>query len=77
MTSTPAADRIAVSFPAVKDLVIRTKYLDDMLDQQMRADVRQRHAIEADVKFIEATTSLTALWVCCEGRTSMVGCRRT
>jgi hypothetical protein len=62
MTGMQAADRIAVSFRAVKDLVTRTKYLDDMLEQQMRADVRQRHAVEDDVKFIEATTSLTGFW---------------
>src|SRR5262245_57261239 len=37
-----AARRVAASFPPVKDLVrIRTKYLDDMLDRQLREDVRQ------------------------------------
>ena len=37
-----AAGRVATSFPSVKDLVrIRTKYLDDMLDEQLRCGVRQ------------------------------------
>ena len=37
-----AAARVAASFPPVKDLVrIRTKYFDDMLDEQLRATVRQ------------------------------------
>jgi methyltransferase (TIGR00027 family) len=40
--SRQAAQRVAEAFPAVKDLVrIRTKYLDEMLEQQLRADVRQ------------------------------------
>lgn len=37
-----AADRVAASFPLVKDLVkIRTKYFDDMLETQILSDVRQ------------------------------------
>ena len=37
-----AAARVSTNFPSVKDLVrIRTKYLDDMLDQQLRLGVRQ------------------------------------
>jgi methyltransferase (TIGR00027 family) len=37
-----AATRVAASFPPVKDLVrIRTKYFDDMLEQQIRSGVRQ------------------------------------
>jgi methyltransferase (TIGR00027 family) len=40
--SRSAATRIAARFPAVKDMVkVRTKYLDDMLDRQLRANVRQ------------------------------------
>ena len=37
-----AAARVAAKFPLVKDLVkIRTKYFDDTLDKQLRANVRQ------------------------------------
>ena len=37
-----AAERVAASFPPVKDLVrIRTKYLDDTLEQQLRLRFRQ------------------------------------
>ena len=37
-----AAGRVSTNFPSVKDLVrIRTRYLDDMLDQQLRSGVRQ------------------------------------
>jgi methyltransferase (TIGR00027 family) len=37
-----AADRVATAFPQVKDLVrIRTKYLDDTLEAQLRSGVRQ------------------------------------
>ena len=37
-----AAGRVSTKFPSVKDLVrIRTRYLDDMLDQQLRSGVRQ------------------------------------
>src|SRR3954467_1091182 len=37
-----AAGRVAASFPPVKDLVrIRTKYFDDVLEQQLLGDVRQ------------------------------------
>jgi methyltransferase (TIGR00027 family) len=37
-----AAARVAASFPHVKDLVrLRTKYLDDMLEKQIRSHVRQ------------------------------------
>ena len=37
-----AAGRVASSFPPSRDLVrIRTKYLDDMLEKQLRANVRQ------------------------------------
>src|SRR2546427_2830035 len=37
-----AAECVEASFPLVKDLVkIRTKYLDDMLDKQIRSDIRQ------------------------------------
>ena len=37
-----AAGRVAASFPPVKDLVkIRTKYFDDMLEQQLHSDLRQ------------------------------------
>ena len=37
-----AAGRVAASFPPTRDLVrIRTKYLDDMLEQQLRSNVRQ------------------------------------
>jgi methyltransferase (TIGR00027 family) len=37
-----AAARVAAAFPPVRDLVrIRTKYLDDVLDQQIRGRVRQ------------------------------------
>ncbi len=37
-----AAARVSTNFPSVKDLVrIRTKYLDDMLDKQLRLGVRQ------------------------------------
>jgi len=37
-----AAERVAASFPPARDLVrIRTKYLDDMLDTQLRSNVRQ------------------------------------
>jgi methyltransferase (TIGR00027 family) len=37
-----AAGRVAASFPPSKDLVrIRTKYLDDMLEQQLRSNIRQ------------------------------------
>jgi len=37
-----AAGRVSTSFPSAKDLVrIRTKYLDNMLDQQLRSGVRQ------------------------------------
>jgi O-methyltransferase involved in polyketide biosynthesis len=40
--SREAAERIAASFPQAKDLVrIRTKYFDDMLDEQILADCRQ------------------------------------
>lgn len=40
--SRSAAARIATRFPAVKDMVkLRTRYLDDMLDRQLRANVRQ------------------------------------
>jgi methyltransferase (TIGR00027 family) len=37
-----AAGRVAASFPPSRDLVrIRTKYLDDMLEEQLRSNVRQ------------------------------------
>ena len=37
-----AAGLVAASFPPVKDLVkIRTRYFDDRLDEQLRADFRQ------------------------------------
>ena len=37
-----AAGRVAASFPETRDLVrIRTKYLDDMLEKQLRSNVRQ------------------------------------
>jgi methyltransferase (TIGR00027 family) len=37
-----AAGRVAASFPPTRDLVrIRTKYLDDMLEKQLRSNVRQ------------------------------------
>ena len=37
-----AAARVAASFPPSRDLVrIRTKYLDDMLEEQLRSNVRQ------------------------------------
>ena len=37
-----AAGRVSTSFPPAKDLVrIRTKYLDDMLDRQLKSGVRQ------------------------------------
>jgi len=37
-----AAGRVSTNFPSAKDLVrIRTRYLDDMLDQQLRSGVRQ------------------------------------
>jgi methyltransferase (TIGR00027 family) len=37
-----AAGRVAASFPPSRDLVrIRTKYLDDMLEKQLRSNVRQ------------------------------------
>ena len=37
-----AAGRVTASFPPSRDLVrIRTKYLDDMLDKQLRSNVRQ------------------------------------
>jgi methyltransferase (TIGR00027 family) len=37
-----AAGRVAACFPQTKDLVrIRTKYLDDMLEEQIRSGVRQ------------------------------------
>jgi methyltransferase (TIGR00027 family) len=37
-----AAERVAASFPPVKDLVkIRTKYLDDMLEKHLHSHVRQ------------------------------------
>ena len=37
-----AAERVAASFPPTRDLVrIRTRYLDDMLDKQLRSNVRQ------------------------------------
>jgi methyltransferase (TIGR00027 family) len=37
-----AAGRVAANFPPSRDLVrIRTKYLDDMLEKQLRLDVRQ------------------------------------
>jgi methyltransferase (TIGR00027 family) len=37
-----AAGRVAASFPPSRDLVrIRTKYLDDTLDKQLRSNVRQ------------------------------------
>jgi methyltransferase (TIGR00027 family) len=40
--SRAAAGRIANRFPAVKEMVkVRTKYLDDTLDRQVRADARQ------------------------------------
>jgi methyltransferase (TIGR00027 family) len=40
--SRQAAQRVADAFPATKDLVrIRTKYLDEMLDEQLRTDIRQ------------------------------------
>ena len=40
--SRKAAGRVAASFPPVKDMVkIRTKYLDDMLEQQLLSHFRQ------------------------------------
>ena len=40
--SREAAGLVATSFPQVRDLVkIRTKYFDDMLESQLRSDVRQ------------------------------------
>jgi methyltransferase (TIGR00027 family) len=37
-----AAGRVSTGFPPVRDLVrIRTKYIDDVLEKQLRADVRQ------------------------------------
>jgi methyltransferase (TIGR00027 family) len=40
--SRQAAGRVAASFPPVKDLVkIRTRYFDDMLEQQIRSHARQ------------------------------------
>jgi methyltransferase (TIGR00027 family) len=40
--SRAAATRVATGFPPCKDMVrLRTKYLDDMLDRQLRSGVRQ------------------------------------
>src|SRR5215467_13814706 len=39
--SKQAAERVAASFPPSRELVrIRTKYLDDMLEEQLRSNVR-------------------------------------
>jgi O-methyltransferase involved in polyketide biosynthesis len=45
-----AGGRVAASFPPVKDLVkIRTKYFDDMLEQQILSHIQQVVILGADL----------------------------
>ena len=63
--SREAADRMAASFPPVEAMVkVRTKYLDDVLDSQLRDGFRQVVVLGAglDTRAVRKASHGVTLW---------------